>query len=807
MPDNNFSDMYKAMSTVAHDPIFFKGKFDEAIRLIIQRTAEVLNCDRVSAWDYKIIGNEKYISCIELWIRSTHEFSSGTELGEDDCYTYLNALERDAVLVMNDVETDPRCVELMQEYLPAHNIKSMLDAPFLYNGQLAGVLCAEHVGEFREWSMEEQHFIANMASLLSIAREREHSKQLERLLEKEKDRYQQLAYSSLEGIMVTVDNKIEFINPSLKQLAAEANLSITDIAGKKVADVLPEEQASIALQRTLKILGEKATLEPLEYEFPQPDGSTLYFEVSSKYVRWNGKDAIQSSIRNVTNTVNYRKKLERYTTQLRSIANSFPGGFTYIDREEIFREVNDIYASWHHAKKEDFIGKSFRIFLGKKNYEEILPNLEKLREGGSISLEGTLTEKGDNRPVQFTVVPDMDDKNTLQGYFTLITDLSNLKETEKALRQAQKMEAVGQLSGGIAHDFNNLLSVIIGNLELMLLDIPRGSPLESNLEYAMAASKRGAELTQKLLDFSRQSSSESETISINENINKMLYLINKSLASSISVELKLQEDIWPIMLNSGELSDAILNMSLNARDAMAEHNGTLTITTQNQTIDENDYVMLSMVDTGCGIEKSQLDFIFNPFYSTKGESNGSGLGLSMVYGFVIRSGGFIEVDSKVGKGTEFRLYFPRLQESENDRLTSDPKSSHQPKLQFGSETILIVDDEEPLLATIDSMLKKMGYKTHTANNPDAALKTLKEHPEIDLLFSDIVLGTEMDGYQLALKARISNSKLKILLTTGFNKSEWATEYSKQLPHSSILKKPYKMEDLALAIQDALTGKT
>lgn len=241
MPDNNFSDMYKAMSAVAHDPIFIKGQFDDAVRLIIQRTAEVLNCDRVSAWDYKVIGNEKYIRCIELWVRSTNEFSNGTELGEDDCYAYLNALERDVVLAIDDVETDPRCVELMQEYLPAHNIKSMLDAPFLYDGQLAGVLCAEHVGEPREWSMEEQHFSANMASLLTIAREREHSKQLERLLEKEKDRYQQLAYSSREGIMVTVDNKIEFINPTLKQLAAEANLSVVDVAGKNVTDVLPNK--------------------------------------------------------------------------------------------------------------------------------------------------------------------------------------------------------------------------------------------------------------------------------------------------------------------------------------------------------------------------------------------------------------------------------------------------------------------------------------------------------------------------------------------------------------------------------------
>ena len=806
MPDNNFSDKYKAMSAVAHDPVFIKGQFDEAVRLIIQRTAEVLNCDRVSAWDYKIIGNEKYIRCIELWVRSTKEFSSGTELGEDDCYAYLNALERDVVLAMHDVETDSRCVELMQEYLPAHNIKSMLDAPFLYDGQLAGVLCAEHVGEKREWSMEEQHFSANMASLLSIARERQHSKQLERLLEKEKDRYQQLAYSSREGIMVTVDNKIEFINPTLKQLAAEANLNIVDVAGKNVTDVLPDKQAKIALERTLKILVNKATLEPKEYEFPQSDGSVLYFEVSSKYVQWNGQDAIQSSIRNVTSTVNYRKTLERYTTHLRSLANSFPGGFTYIDQNEIFQNANDVYASWFGVDKENIIGKSFKSFVGKKRYEQVQPQLVTLRAGKSITYEGNLTEKGDNRPVQFTVVPDMDEEGKMQGFFTLITDLTDLKETEKALRQAQKMEAVGQLSGGIAHDFNNLLSVIIGNLELMQLDIPEDSPLESNLENAMVAARRGADLTLKLLGFSRQSSSESEIISINESINTLLSLINKSLTASITVELKLQEDIWPIMLNSGELSDSILNIAINARDAMEESNGTLTITTENRKVHGKDYAVLTMRDTGSGIEESQLDFIFNPFYTTKEESKGSGLGLSMVYGFVNRSGGIIEVDSKVGKGTEFRLFFPRLQESEIDRLISDPKSSHQPKLLFGSETILIVDDEEPLLSTIDSMLKKMGYKTHTADNPDAALEILKEHPDIDLLFSDIVLGTEMDGYQLAMKARKSNSKLKVLLTTGFNKSEWATEYSKQLPHSSILKKPYKMEDLALAIQDALTGK-
>lgn len=701
------------------------------------------------------------------------------------------------VLAMDDASTDPRCAELLDNYLPANNIKSMLDAPFLYDGKLAGVLCIEQVGEPRTWTAEEKHFSTVMASLLSIAMEREKRKLVELDLTREKERYQQLAYSSPEGIGILVDGVVEFANPALNKIAEKAGIG--DIVERSLDQFFSPADAQLALDRQKAIIESKSSLPPREYKVPQADGSDFYVEVSSIYVKWNGRDAVQSNVRDVTDNVVTRKALETYAEQLRILGHSFPGGFTYATTDMVFQNINATFTQWCNTTRDKIVGSNIREFLGEDLYADFMPDLDDVLAGHNQTFEIIFHYPGQpGREVRISHVPDQDVMGNVRGFFTLLTDLTQFKETERALRHAQKMEAVGQLTGGLAHDFNNLLLIVMGNLELIKNELPADLDLDRFLDNAITAAKRGANLTRKLLGFSRENPAHPEAVDINQTIQKLLSLLNKSMTARVIVNLNLQPDLWPVNLNVGDLEDAILNLALNARDAM-NGTGQLTISTRNVEKNGQQHVLVSVTDEGCGIADDIKDRIFDPFYTTKSEDKGSGLGLSMVYGFVKRSKGTIEVESEPGKGTTFNLYLPRDAAISVEETTPQATPDALPR---GEETILVVDDESALLQTVSRMLDNLGYQTIQAGSGIAALEKLSEHPQIDMIFTDVVLGGDMDGYGLVLQAMKARPDIKVLMTSGYNTAD--TQHNGGLwPDYKLLSKPYKMKDLANAVRSSL----
>lgn len=374
------------------------------------------------------------------------------------------------------------------------------------------------------------------------------------------------------------------------------------------------------------------------------------------------------------------------------------------------------------------------------------------------------------------------------------------------------MDAVGQLTGGIAHDFNNILGIVMGNLELLKISL-KDQPVElERIDRALTSTQRGAQLTRKLLGFSRQDPRGQEVTQINQFIEGMQELIAKSITAVIQVKTHLAKDLWPVEIDSGDLEDAILNLSLNARDAMPL-GGVLVIETANKHLDANyvkqhptalegDYVMVSISDTGTGMSEEVQQKIFDPFFTTKELGKGTGLGLSMVYGFVLRSGGHIQLYSEQGKGTSFHLYIPRAMNEHN--ATSDGEQATLPR---GNETILIVDDEETLSEVAESSLQQLGYQTLVAYSGKEALEILAKTGEIDLIFSDVVMPGGVDGYQLAFAALKQQSTVKVLLTSGFTskREEFTNEehniYLKLA--ENLLGKPYNLSELAVAIRRTL----
>ncbi|MBI9090409.1 MAG: PAS domain S-box protein [Desulfobacterium sp.] len=391
------------------------------------------------------------------------------------------------------------------------------------------------------------------------------------------------------------------------------------------------------------------------------------------------------------------------------------------------------------------------------------------------------------------------------------SDITELKHTEKALRRAQKMEAVGQLTGGIAHDFNNILGVVIGNLDLLKLQVGANPKASKRIGSARKAAIRAADLTKQLLGFSRSRAEHVAVTDINGVIQGMGNLIGRSLTPEVVVDYRFEEDLWLTGIDHGYFEDALLNLVLNARDAMPG-GGRLTIETANRIISGDpgpsifeappgEYVQLTVGDSGSGIPAEHLERIFEPFFTTKPQGKGTGLGLAMVFGFVEGSGGHIKAYSELGMGTRFRLYLPR---TEGEALPLAPKPDVPVALPLGFETLLVVDDEAELLELARTTLEPLGYRVLTALDGHQALARLAEEPCVDLLFSDVLMPGGINGYELAEEACARYPHLKVLMTSGYTAKARATNAGTRFT-SNLLSKPYAQADMVNRVR-ALLGE-
>lgn len=377
------------------------------------------------------------------------------------------------------------------------------------------------------------------------------------------------------------------------------------------------------------------------------------------------------------------------------------------------------------------------------------------------------------------------------------------EQLQQELQQSQKMEALGKLTGGIAHEYNNMLAIIIGFSELIKESQTTQPKLLKYTDEIQRAANRAAKLTSKLLTFSRQKTLEADSLNLNELLRKQHHMLEKTLTVRIKLMFDLQENLWQVWLDDGDLEDVILNMSINAMHAI-EGNGRFTIKTSNQEINQMDaqtlgiesgeYVLLSFSDTGCGIDRETKEKIFDPFFTTKGEE-GTGLGLSMVYGFVQNSGGIIKVDSEPGQGTQFTLYFPRYHGS----LRVQRLAENNPVEAFkDKKTILVVDDESALLNLTNEILSSHGFKVFCAESAKEALNIL-QHETIDILISDIIM-PEMDGYQLAAIVKEKYPEIKIQLASGFTDDRNMGMVDMHLKNN-LLHKPFSSQELLLRIRE------
>ena len=413
----------------------------------------------------------------------------------------------------------------------------------------------------------------------------------------------------------------------------------------------------------------------------------------------------------------------------------------------------------------------------------------------------------------FVLRPMHDAQGTVVAVISEAMELTARKQAEEALVQAQKMEAVGQLTGGIAHDFNNLLAGISGSLELLERRIAenRLGGIDRYISGAQDAARRAAALTQRLLAFSRRQTLDARPTAVNRLIAGMEELIRRTVGPDVAVEVVGAGGLWLTKVDPSQLENALLNLCINARDAMAPDGGRLTIETANKWLDEHaarerelplgQYVSLCVSDTGTGMTPEVVARAFDPFYTTKPIGQGTGLGLSMVYGFVRQSGGQVRIYSEVGTGTTVCLYLPRHMGS---AVPANEPAREESQMAEAGETVLVIDDEPSIRMLIKDVLEDVGYETIEAADGAAGLAILQSNARVDLLITDVGLPNGMNGRQLADAARITRPGLKVLFITGY--AENAVIGSGRLePGMEIVTKPFVIAALGNKVRQMIEG--
>jgi PAS domain S-box-containing protein len=462
----------------------------------------------------------------------------------------------------------------------------------------------------------------------------------------------------------------------------------------------------------------------------------------------------------------------------------------------------------------EILGEHFSRFYSEEDREAGIPRvaLETARREGRFEAEGWRVRKDGSRFWANVIIdPIRNEDGQLIGFAKVTRDLTEKRAVEEQLRQSQKMEAVGQLTGGLAHDFNNLLTGISGSLEMMQVRIAQGRIAEFD-RYFMAAQgavKRAAALTHRLLAFSRRQTLDPRPTNVNRLLSGLGELVRRTVGPSIEVEVVGASGLWPILVDPNQLENAVLNLCINGRDAMPD-GGKLTIETSNKWLDVRaarqqdlpvgQYVSICVTDTGTGMTPDVIAKAFDPFFTTKPIGEGTGLGLSMIYGFARQSGGQVRVYSEVGQGTTMCLYLPR--HAEDAPSEEEAGLSTKVDLTGDGEVVLVIDDEPTIRMLVAEVLAESGYAVIEAPDGTAGLRVLDSNARIDLLITDVGLPGGLNGRQVADAARVSRPNLKVLFITGY--AENAVIGRGRLDNGMfVLTKPFQMEILAERIREII----
>ena len=623
-------------------------------------------------------------------------------------------------------------------------------------------------------------------------------------LQDSEKRYRRLFETAKDGILIldAATGKVVDVNPFLLQLLG---YSYDALCGQYIwelgvfKDIAASKDAFQALQENEYIRYEDLPLET-------SDGEPIAVEfVSNVYLVDNSK-VIQCNIRDIT--ANKRAKAER--SRLMAAIEQVGEAVVMTDAQGIIQFVNPAFKRMTGYRGREVVGQSMRILKSGKQDEQFYRNLWETISGGK-TWEGRMVNKrkdGSLYTEEATISPVRDTMGQIVNYVAVQRDVTGHLRLAAQFQQAQKMEAVGLLAGGVAHDFNNMLTVIIGYAEMAQRKVDPTLLLHSDLEEILKAAQRSAEITRQLLTFARKQTIAPVVLDLNHAVESALKMLRRLIGENITLNWLPGINLCPIKIDPSQVDQILANLCVNARDAIADV-GTVTIETASVLFDEiycaqhvgsiaGEYLLLSVSDDGCGMDKVTLSQIFEPFFTSKGIGEGTGLGLSMVYGIVKQNNGFINVYSEPGNGTIFRIYLPQFAGKAVDTLR---ESTAEIPRSCG-ETVLLVEDEPSLLKLGKTILEQLGYLVLAAGTPGEAITLAEEHAgEIQLLVTDVVM-PEMNGPDLAARLHSLYPDIGILFMSGYTANMIAQRGVLEA-NVNFIQKPFSMQALALKVRDAL----
>lgn len=500
--------------------------------------------------------------------------------------------------------------------------------------------------------------------------------------------------------------------------------------------------------------------------------------------------------------------LGRSEARLRLINDTIPILIGYVDKNEVYQYANKGYSDWYGHPEGGVTGRAVLDVIGPEVYGQVRESVRRALSGQQVTYEYQMQRQGQTVFAQSTLVPEISAEGETLGFFVFSHEITEQKRMQAALVQAQKMEAIGQLTGGLAHDFNNLLTVIIGNLAALQDHRPDDAGVNEFVEPALQSARRGVQLIKRLLTFSRQQPLEPQAVDIGQLIASLAKLVRRSLPESIAVSTDLSAAAVHALVDSGQLESALLNFALNSRDAMPD-GGRLHIaaravelTTNAATFDvpPGHYVLIEVADNGCGMDATTLARACEPFFTTKRLGLGSGLGLAMAYGFAKQSGGGIAIHSQPGQGTTVLMVLPRT--------TPEPdaeQSGEEAGLPHGGELVLLVEDEPNVRRVVRQQLIDLGYPVIEAEDGNQALDMIDQIIDIAIVVSDVIMPGGINGRQLAETVLTRRPDMRIVLMSGYTDEADAGDAgdASALP---VLAKPFVRQDLARALLRATREK-
>lgn len=661
----------------------------------------------------------------------------------------------------------------------------------------------------RDWRGKPSHFLSQLRNVTE-------AREAERNLRESEDRFRRVFQDGPLGMVIRDrGGRVQSANARFCEITGYTEDELKELS---IADITHPHDVYEDQIQALRLFSGDLQRHFVEKRLIKKNGEILWISLTACALK-DANNELSYTLAMVE-SIDARKKaaesLIESEERLRTVFETIETGTMVINIDGIIQIFNPAAEKIFGYRSDEVIGQNVSMLMpepDRSQHHGYLSNYIETGEAKIICIGRQvvgLRKNGEEFPLQLEVGEMQINKESC--FVGSIADLTQLKSLESQLRQAQKLEAIGQLTGGVAHDFNNLLAVIQGNLSLLSEDLKTGNDAAADgtmelLGDALKASERGADLTQRLLAFSRKQVLQPQTLDLNELVTGMEDMLRRTLGETIDLKVNLKKGDWSTLIDPSQLENALLNLVLNARDAMAE-GGRLTIKTKDMKLDEGyvathlgasagDYIMLAVNDTGTGMTADVRDKVFDPFFTTKGVGKGSGLGLSMVHGFVKQSGGFVDIYSERGVGTSVKLYLPRSLE-EKEFVEKTKVTSYE----GGHETILVVEDDEDVRRMTFRILNRLGYRVHQAKDGKAALNLLENENPMDLLLTDLVLPGGMNGLQIAKAVGKIGPRTKVLFMSGY--TENAIVHDGRVDEGAhLISKPFSPNNLAAKIREVL----